>query len=74
MDRPARLGTQDPSVGWNWPLRIGFLQGSASRLLRQQLEHTFRTSSLNQLVDFVDLLNDLKQDVDPDAIDDDWRM
>ena len=24
--------------------------------------------------DFVDLLNDLKQDVDPDAIDDDWRM
>ena len=45
-------------VGWNWPLRIGFLKNNQSQRLREQLEQGFKTSSLNKLVNFVELVNE----------------
>jgi len=45
-------------VGWNWPLRIGFLENNTSQRLRKQLEQGFNASSLNKLVTFVELVNE----------------
>ncbi|MDT4896062.1 MAG: hypothetical protein QOH25_1139 [Acidobacteriota bacterium] len=54
----VRADEPQTAVGWNWPLRIGFLKGQDSQRLRQQLEQAFKPSSLKQLVDFVDLLSE----------------
>ena len=54
----VRADEPQTAVGWNWPLRIGFLKSKESQQLRRQLEQAFKTSSLKQLVDFVDLLSE----------------
>lgn len=45
-------------VGWNWPLRLGFMTDDESKRLCQQLEQGFKTTSLKELVAFVELAND----------------
>lgn len=50
VDEPAS------SIGWNWPLRVGFLIDPASQSLRLSLEATaYLHSWLEPLVSFVDL-------------------
>lgn len=45
-------------VGWNWPLRLGFLKGDESQGLRKQLEQRFKTSSLKRVIEYVDIINE----------------
>ena len=54
----VRVDKPQSVVGWNWPLRIGFLKNNQSQRLREQLEQGFKTSSLNKLVNFVELVNE----------------
>lgn len=54
----VRVDKPQSVVGWNWPLRIGFLKNNQSRRLREQLEQGFKTSGLNNLVTFVELVDE----------------
>jgi hypothetical protein len=80
----VRVDESPTGVGWNWPLRIGFLKDDDSRLLRSDLDKAFKPSSLKVLVDFVDLANEsdacdlllLPQDVRgalSELLREDWR-
>src|ERR1044071_4489927 len=51
----VRVDEPQTTVGWNWPLRIGFLEDDASGQLRQGLEKAIKKSGLKVLVDFVAL-------------------
>ena len=51
----VRADKPETVVGWNWPLRLGFMTDDASKRLRQQLEKGFKTTSLKNLVAFVEL-------------------
>jgi len=51
----VRADEPQTGVGWDWPLRIGFLKGEEHQRLRQELERALRTSGLKRLVDFVNL-------------------
>jgi hypothetical protein len=51
----VRVDEPQITVGWNWPLRIGFLDDDASGQLRQGLEKAIKKSELKLLADFVSL-------------------
>jgi hypothetical protein len=51
----VRADEPQVEVGWNWPLRIGFLSGDESVQLRQLLERALRSSGLLQLATFINL-------------------
>ncbi len=42
-------------VGWNWPLRVGFLRDEGAAALRRLSERRLRHSGLQKLVEFVSL-------------------
>ncbi len=54
----VRVDKPQAVVGWNWPLRLGFLKDHESQQLRQQLEQAFKTSTLTRLVEIVDVANE----------------
>lgn len=54
----VRVDKPETVVGWNWPLRLGFMTDDASKRLRQQLEKGFNTTSLKELVTFVELVKE----------------
>ncbi len=51
----VRVDEPQTTVGWNWPLRIGFFEDDASGQLREGLEKAIKNSGLKLLVDFVAL-------------------
>lgn len=51
----VRADEPQTTVGWNWPLRIGFLEDEESKKLRQQFEKALKDSGLEVLVEFVTL-------------------
>lgn len=54
----VRVDEPQLAVGWNSPLRIGFLKVEESLRLRQQLEGALKSSSLKNLVEFVTLTSE----------------
>lgn len=54
----VRVDEPQIAVGWNWPLRIGFLNEDESQRLRKQLEGALKSSSLKNLVEFVTLTSE----------------
>ncbi len=51
----VRVDEPQTTVGWNWPLRVGFLEDDESQQLWQHFEKVFKKSGLEMLVDFVAL-------------------
>jgi hypothetical protein len=51
----VRADEPQTTVGWNWPLRIGFLEDDESRQLQQQFEKALDDPVLKPLVEFVTL-------------------
>lgn len=51
----VRVDEPQTVVGWNWPLRIGFMKDDECLRLRQQLEGALKSSSLKKVVEFVTL-------------------
>lgn len=54
----VRVDEPETTVGWNWPLRIGFLENDESKRLQQQLENSLKPASLKKLVEFVTLTSE----------------
>ncbi len=58
MSLYVRVDEPQAAVGWNWPLRIGFLEDDESGRLRPQLENALKPASLKKLVEFITLTSE----------------